>query len=57
MPVFQDDCYPIGLWAERQGVLPENLYNVNNVFPGMGLDDANGQARAGITGLWLDALP
>jgi hypothetical protein len=55
--VFRDDYYPIGLWAERQGVLSENLYNVNNIFPCMGLYDDNGQAKAGITDLWQDAFP
>ena len=55
--VFRNDYDPIGLWAERQGVLPENLYNVNNIFPCMGLYDDNGQPKPGITDLWLDALP
>ena len=55
--VFRDDYYPIGLWAERQGVLPENLYNVNNIFPCMGLYDDAGQPKPDITELWLDALP
>jgi hypothetical protein len=55
--VFRDDYDPIGLWAERQGVLPENLYNVNNIFPCMGLYDANGQVKPTITDLWQDALP
>jgi hypothetical protein len=55
--VFRDDYYPIGLWAERQGVLPENLYNVNNIFPCMGLYDDNGQVKAGITDIWQNALP
>jgi hypothetical protein len=55
--VFRDDYDPIGLWAERQGVLPENLYNVNNIFPCMGLYDDAGQPKPDITDLWLDALP
>jgi hypothetical protein len=55
--VFRNDYDPIGLWAERQGVLPEDLYNVNNIFPCMGLYDVNGQAKAGITDLWQNALP
>ena len=55
--VFRDDYYPIGLWAERQGVLPENLYNVNNIFPCMGLYDDTGQPKPDITDIWLDALP
>ena len=55
--VVRDDYYPIGLWAERQGVLPEDLYNVNNIFPCMGLYDDNGQDKAGITDLWQNALP
>jgi hypothetical protein len=55
--VFRDDYYPIGLWAERQGVLPENLYNVNNIFPCMGLYDDKGQVKAGITDLWQETLP
>ncbi len=55
--VFRDDYYPIGLWAERQGVLPEDLYNVNNIFPCMGLYDDQGQVKSGITDIWQDALP
>jgi hypothetical protein len=55
--VFRNDYYPIGIWAARQGVLPEDLYNVNNTFPCMGLYDDNGQAKGGITGIWQDALP
>ena len=55
--VFRDDYLPIGLWAERQGVLPENLYNVNNIFPCMGLYDDTGQIKDPITDIWLDALP
>jgi hypothetical protein len=55
--VFRDDYYPIGLWAEREGVLPENLYNVNNIFPYMGLYDDNGQVKDPITDIWQDALP
>jgi hypothetical protein len=55
--VFRDDYDPIGLWAERQGVLPEDLYNVNNIFPCMGLYDDNGQPKPVITELWQDALP
>jgi hypothetical protein len=55
--VFRDDYDPIGLWAERQGVLPENLYNVNNIFPCMGLYDDTGQPKPTITDLWLDTLP
>jgi hypothetical protein len=55
--VFREDYDPIGLWAERQGVLPEDLYNVNNIFPCMGLYDNMGQTKAGITDLWQDALP
>ncbi len=55
--VFRDDYDPIGLWAERQGVLPENLYNVNNIFPCMGLYGANGQVKDPITNIWQNALP
>jgi hypothetical protein len=55
--VFRDDYYPIGLWAERQGVLPENLYNVNNIFPCMGLYDDKGLVKDIITKIWQDALP
>jgi hypothetical protein len=55
--VFRNDYDPIGLWAERQGVLTEDLYNVNNIFPCMGLYDDNGQPKPGITDLWQDALP
>ena len=55
--VFRDDYDPIGPWAERQGVLPEELYNVSNIFACMGLYDINGQEKAGITDLWQDALP
>jgi hypothetical protein len=55
--VFRDDYLPIGLWAERQGVLSEDLYNVSNIFACMGLYDVNGQAKAGITDLWRNALP
>jgi hypothetical protein len=33
VPVYRNDYDPIGLWAARQGILPENLYNVNNIFP------------------------
>jgi len=55
--VFRNDYDPIGLWAGRQGVLPENLYNVNNIFPCMDLNDDNSQPKPGITDLWLDALP
>ena len=57
MHFFRKDYDPIGLRAERQGVLPENLYNVNNIFPCMGLYDDNGQPKPGIIDLWLDALP
>jgi hypothetical protein len=55
--VFRDDYYPLGLWAVRQGVLPEDLFNVNNIFPCMGLYDDNGQVKDGITDIWQDALP
>jgi hypothetical protein len=55
--VFRDDYDPIGLWAARQGVLPENLYNVNNVFACMGLYDDTGQPKPDITDHWLDAQP
>jgi len=55
--VFRDDYLPIGLWAERQGVLPEDLYNVNNIFPCMGLYDDNGRTKDPITDIWQDALP
>ena len=55
--VYRDDYYPIGLWAERQGVLPEDLYNVNNIFPCMGLYDDSGQPKPGITEIWKNALP
>ena len=55
--VFRDDYYPIGLWTVRQNVLPEDLFNVNNIFPCMGLYDDNGQVKDGITAIWQDALP
>ena len=55
--VFRDDYNPIGLWAERQGVLPQDLYNVNNIFPCMGLYDDQGQVKDIITDIWRDALP
>jgi len=54
--VFRDDYDPIGLWAERLGVLPEDLYNVNNIFPCMGLYDNSDRAKDDITDLWQDAL-
>ena len=57
MQVFREDYDPIGLWAERQGVLSEDLYNVNNILPCMGLYGDMGQTKAGITDLWQDALP
>jgi len=50
--VFRNDYLPIGLWAERQGVLPENLYNVNNIFPCMGLYDDTGQPKDPVTDIW-----
>jgi hypothetical protein len=55
--VFRDDYYPLGLGTVHQGVLPEDLFNVNNIFPCMGLYDDNGQVKDGITGIWQDALP
>lgn len=55
--VFLRDYYPLGLWTVRQGVLPENLYNINNIFPCMGLYDENGQVKDGVTEIWQDALP
>jgi hypothetical protein len=55
--VYRDDYEPLGLWTARQGVLPENLYNVNNAFPCMGLYDVNGQVKDGITEIWQNALP
>jgi hypothetical protein len=55
--VFRDDYDPIGPWVERLGVLPEDLYNVNNIFPCMGLYDINGRDKDGITDLWQNALP
>jgi hypothetical protein len=54
--VFLDDYYPLGLWTVRRGVWPENLYNINNTFPCMGLYDENGQVKDGVTDIWLDAL-
>ena len=44
-------------WKGRQMVMPENLYNVNNIFPCMGLYDDTGQPKPDITDIWLDALP
>jgi hypothetical protein len=55
--VFRNEYDPIGLWAERQGVLTEDLYNVNNIFPCMGLYDDSGQPKSDITSLWKNALP
>jgi hypothetical protein len=55
--VFLRDYNPLGLWTVRQGVLPENLYNIYNIFPCMGLYDENGQVKDGVTEIWQDALP
>jgi hypothetical protein len=55
--VFRDDYYPLGFWTVRQGVLPEDLFNVNNNFTCMGLYDDNGQVKDGIIDIWQDALP
>lgn len=55
--VFREDYEPLGLWVERQGVMPENLYNVNNVFTCMGLYDDAGQVKGTVTDLWQEALP
>jgi len=55
--VFLHDYNPLGLWTVRQGVLPEYLYNIFNIFTCMGLYDENGQVKDGVTHIWLDALP
>jgi hypothetical protein len=55
--VYREDYDPIGLWAVRQGVMSENLYNVNNIFPCMGLYDDNGQVKEPVTEIWQEALP
>ena len=54
---FRDDFAPIGPWAVRQGVLAEDLFNINNIYPSMGLFDVNGQPKDPITDIWQNALP
>ena len=57
MQVFRDDYDPVGLWAERMGVLSQALQNTSNIFACTGLYDTRGRAKDGITALVQDALP
>lgn len=53
---FSDDYDAIGTWTVQQGVLNAPTYSLLNNFAYMGLYDAQGSPKAGVTDLWMDAL-
>jgi hypothetical protein len=55
--VYLKDYDPIGPWTVNQGILSENLYNIFNIFPCMGLYEENGQTKENVTDTWLNELP
>ncbi len=53
---FADDYEPIGAWTVNMGVLDAELYNLLNAFAYMGIYDAQGSPKAGVTETWLNFL-
>ncbi len=53
---FLDDYEAIGSWTVHDGVLDSGTYNLLNGFAYMGLYDALGAPKAGVTETWIDAL-
>ncbi len=53
---FSNDYEPIGPWAVNLGVLDANTFSLMNGFAYMGIYDAQGSSKGGVTELWLDFL-
>lgn len=54
---FLDDYDAIGTWTVALSVLDAPTYSLFNNFAYMGLHDAQGAPKAGVTDLWMNALP
>jgi hypothetical protein len=54
---FSDDYEAIGSWTVHKGILDADTYSLFNNFAYMGLYDAQGAPKAGVTETWMDALP
>jgi hypothetical protein len=53
---FSNDYEPIGSWTLDLGVLDANTYSLMNSFACMGIYDAQGSPKGGVTEMWLDML-
>lgn len=53
---YSNDYEPIGAWTVNMGVLDADLYSLLNSFVHMGIYDAQGSPKAGVTETWLDFL-
>jgi hypothetical protein len=53
---FSDDYEAIGPWTVRDGILDADTYSLFNNFAYMGLYDAQGAPKAGVTDTWMDTL-
>ena len=54
---FSDDYEAIGTWTVSMGILDAPNYSLLNNFAYMGLYDAQGHPKAGVTDIWMNALP
>jgi hypothetical protein len=54
---FSDDYDAIGPWTVQMGVLDAPTFSLLNNFAYMGLYDAQGSPKAGVTDTWMNALP
>jgi hypothetical protein len=53
---YSNDFEPIGAWTVNMGVLDADLYSLLNTFAYMGIYDAQGSPKSGVTETWLDFL-
>lgn len=53
---FSDDYDALGPWTVLSGILDADTYSLLNSFAYMGLHDAGGAPKAGVTETWMDAL-
>lgn len=54
---FSDDYNTIGAWTVHNSIFDAATFSLLNNFAYMGLYDAQGLPKAGVTQTWLDALP
>ena len=53
---FSDDYEAIGPWTVHDGILDAGTYSLFNNFAYMGLYDAQGAPKAGVTDTWMNTL-